>query len=242
MLLREDDRGVLAIGQPSHAWLSGQLARAWGNARFQRPALYEEVCLAADQHDIGWAMWDLEPARDPETGLPYSFMAMPLGEHLALWSAAPGRLLAQSRYAALLVSMHGSRLYRRRDLDSAAVRNFLEEQERFQERLKPGFDPGEVGVASDLIWTWDFLSLAICLGWAPRRAREVPTVDGPVDIEITARGARRVALRPWPFDRGVVAVRCEARRLTGRYGSDGELREALGRAPWETIEFELLSS
>ena len=28
---------VIAIGQASHAWISGQLARAWGNALFAKP-------------------------------------------------------------------------------------------------------------------------------------------------------------------------------------------------------------
>ena len=36
VLLRADDEGVVAIGQASHAWLSGQLARAWGGAAVGR--------------------------------------------------------------------------------------------------------------------------------------------------------------------------------------------------------------
>jgi hypothetical protein len=241
MLLRKANNGILAIGQPSHAWLSGQLARAWGNVLFQRPEPYEEVCLAADQHDVGWAMWDLEPTRDPETGLPYSFMELALEEHLGLWTGAPERLLAQSRLAALLVSMHGSRLYRRRKADTAAVHHYLGEQQRFQEQLKGGFDQAQVETASQLIWTWDFLSLAICLDWPPRTARGVPTVDGDIDMEITSAGERRVALRPWPFEADEVGVRCEARRLDGRYETDEALRAALSSASWETVEFELVS-
>ena len=38
MLLREDGEAVIAIPQPSHSWLSGQLARAWGNDRFAPPS------------------------------------------------------------------------------------------------------------------------------------------------------------------------------------------------------------
>ena len=137
---------MLAIGQASHAWISGQLARAWGNQRFPGPDPYEEVCLAAEQHDVGMALWDLEPARDPDTGLPYSFMEMPLLIHLELWSAAPRRLLTQSRLAAVLVSMHGWRLYRRRKLEellgdqAAAVRRYLDDQQRFRERLSARID------------------------------------------------------------------------------------------------------
>ena len=110
MLVRRDDRGALLIGQQSHAWISGQLARAWGNDRFGRVDPAEEVCLAAEQHDIGMADWDLAPARNPDTGLPRSFMEMPIAVHLELWTQGPRRLLRQSRYAALLASSRsGSR-------------------------------------------------------------------------------------------------------------------------------------
>ena len=77
MVIREDGDGWIAIGQPAHAWVSGQLARAWGNARFPTPAPHEEVCLAAEQHDIGMAAWDLEPTFNPATGLPHSFIELP---------------------------------------------------------------------------------------------------------------------------------------------------------------------
>ena len=66
MILRPDGDGLLAIGQASHAWLSGQLARAW----VPRPEPFEEVCLGALQHDVGMAEWDLDPQRHPDTGLP----------------------------------------------------------------------------------------------------------------------------------------------------------------------------
>ena len=70
MLLRDEGDGVIAIGQASHAWISGQLARAWGNDRFAAPEPREEVCLAAEQHDVGMAEWDLRPSLNPDTGRP----------------------------------------------------------------------------------------------------------------------------------------------------------------------------
>ena len=102
MLVREDGDAVLAIGQASHAWLSGQLARAWGGDAVVPLQPREEVCLAAEQHDVGMARWDLAPALNPDTGRPRSFMEMELAVHLRLWRAAPENLLTQSRYAALL--------------------------------------------------------------------------------------------------------------------------------------------
>lgn len=258
MLLREDRGGVLAIGQTSHAWISGQLARAWGNARFPRPQPRQEVCLAAEQHDIGMALWDLEPMANPTTGLPYSFMEMPLAEHLGLWSEAPRRLLTQSRYAALLVSMHGARLYARRDLDAleeneaGAVREYLAAQRRFQAELVDSLsaDPRTASSVqeatlsdnSQLLWTWDFLSLAICLDWAPRPTPKVPSSEGRLELALAPAGEeRRLWLEPWPFEGDRVGVRCEARRLPERFQTEEEMRAGLAAAPWERLEFELRS-
>ena len=261
MVLREDGGGVVAIGQASHAWLSGQLARAWGNDRFGAPSPWEEVCLAAEQHDAGMVDWDLEPELNPDTGLPRSFMQMPLAVHLEMWSGAHARLLPQSRYAALLVSMHGSALYARRDLsrmappDAEAVRAFLAGQQAVQDELLRGLraDPATAeGAAPEavrrnqrLIWAWDSFSLALCLGWPPFTIEDVPVGGGSEDLAALAlepAGERRVSVDPWPFAAaGPLAVRCEGRRLEGGCADPRELRAALAAAPWETLRFELAS-
>lgn len=258
MLLRTDDRGVLAIGQQSHAWISGQLARAWGNARFGLVEPYEEVCLGAEQHDIGMAAWDLAPTLNPDTGLPHSFIEMPLEVHLELWSAGPRRLLAQSRYAALLASMHGARLYEQRDLtkltpaQADAVHTFLGERREFQADLLASLraDPATAAAAaadriarnSQLLWIWDFLSLALCLSWAPCTAHVVPTADDPVELQLRqAEQPGRLALDLWPFASDRVALRCEGRRLSGHFETEPALIDALARAPWETLELELVA-
>jgi Protein of unknown function (DUF3891) len=257
MLLRSEAPSVLAIPQQSHAWISGQLARAWGNDRFPAPEPWEEVCLAAEQHDIGMACWDRDPAFNPETGLPYSFLEMPLEVHLGLWDAAPQRVMVQSRFAALLVSMHGARLYGRRNLEQLApeqadaVRSYLERQRAFQRDLTEALsnDPvsrpwvGDQALQrnSQLVWTWDFLSLAVCLDWAGRTARDVPTLRAAVDIEIEGGPrARTLALDPWPFRTRAICVRCDGWRLAGRLGSAGELAAALARPAGEVIQFEFL--
>jgi hypothetical protein len=94
---------------------------------------------------------------------------------------------------------------------------------------------------SQLVWTWDYLSLAICLDWAARTARDAPALDGGVDIKIE-RGPRprTLTLDPWPFRAGAVAVRCDARRLGRRLQSEQQLGVALARAGGEIAEFEFL--
>jgi Protein of unknown function (DUF3891) len=253
MVLREDADGVLAIGQPSHAWISGQLARAWGNSEFGELDPYEEVCLAAEQHDVGMAAWDLTPSRNPATGLPHAFTEMPLELHLELWRAGPRRLMTQSRYAALLASIHGRRLYEMRDLDALApedaraVREFLSEQSEFQHeltktlradsRMRDAAAPAQIARNSQLVWTWDFLSLAICLDWAPCTARDVPTADKDLTVDLSVRDA--LIFDPWPFRTPAVTVRCEGRRLAQRFDTDAALAAALAKAPWESVEFTL---
>lgn len=243
MVLRESGDDVLCIGQASHAWISGQLARFWGNDRFARPEPFADVCLGAEQHDVGMAEWDLRPRLNPDTGRPRSFMEMPLATHLELWSAAPRKALTQSPYAALLVSMHGAALYARRDTkepdpeDSAAVRRFLAEQERFQDDLlaSMGEAPERARVNQRLVWALDFLSLGLLLGWAPDTTM-APTRPGEPDAELTLEEG---TVRPWPFGPGEVRVHAHGRRLRGRHDSQEALDEALARAPWEVVAFSL---
>jgi Protein of unknown function (DUF3891) len=247
VVLRRDADGVLAIGQASHAWLSGQLARAWGNEQFGTLDPHEEVCLAAEQHDVGMAAWDLTPTFNSQTGLPHGFTEMPIETHMELWRAGPKRLLTQSRYAALLVSMHGMRLYEKRDLTSLPatqadeVAAFLAYSRDFQGQLMAslGASEAQVNRNSDLIWTWDFLSLALCLDWAPCQAGAVPTTDGPTELQLLEDGV----IDPWPFrTREAVTVKIEGRRLAGAYASEAELADALASARWETVAFELRSA
>jgi hypothetical protein len=246
MLLREDGDAVVAIGQASHAWLSGQLARAWGGPVAGAVEHREAACLAADQHDVGMAQWDLAPALNPRTGRPQSFLEMDLATHLALWSAAPQRLFTQSRLAALLVSLHGTKLYERRDLarlapgDADAVRAYLAGQRALQARLA-----AETGAATSALrrlqgqlFAWDWLSLALCLRWAPATLEGVPAAREDVGLTLAERGGR-ASLDPWPFAADEVAVRCEGRRLAERCATPAELHAALERAPRLELRFRL---
>ena len=230
MLVRPDG---IVIGQAAHAWVSGQLARAWAGEVPHRAA----VELAAEQHDVGMAAWDLAPALDPQTGWPVGFMGMELDTHLRLWSLAPQRLLTQSRIAALGVSLHGTRLYERRDLDrlepaqADAVRAYVAGQRALQARLgeECGVTPAEQRAMQELLFTWDWLSLALCLDWAPSERGDLRLdVDGTV--------------APWPFEQAAVRVVTEGRRLTGRATTEPELHALLERAPRVELTWTLTSA
>jgi hypothetical protein len=197
VLTRRDD---LIFGQPAHAWVSGQLARAWGNDAFPAPSPREPVCLAAEQHDVGWADADLAPLLGDD-GRPLSFMEYPRAEHVAIWRDAARRLLAQSRYAALLVSLHGTSLYQRVDPDAydaeiaAAIRDYVAGQHELQGLLAAGLDPGEVDRNRRLLLAWDRLSLALCHGDATT-LESVPAMRGDATIWVEPAGDAAPTLPP----------------------------------------------
>ena len=119
MLHREDPDGLIAIAQPVHAWVSGQMARGWGNQHFGEFAPFEDVCLAAEQHDIGFLEWERAPTLNPETGRPHDFLHMPKRLHFDLWSHSVEQITGFSRYAALLVSLHVAGLCHRHQGDES---------------------------------------------------------------------------------------------------------------------------
>jgi uncharacterized protein DUF3891 len=102
MILQDGDP-IVAISQPSHSWLSGQLARAWGNQQFHRFEPFEPICLAAEQHDVGFLQWEREPVLDPETGLPYNFDSLPEPMHFDLWAGGISQLRPVCWYSALIL-------------------------------------------------------------------------------------------------------------------------------------------
>jgi hypothetical protein len=218
MLVRPEDDGALVIGQLSHSWLSGQLARAWGNPLFIAPEPREQVVLGAQQHDIGWALFDLEPRLNADSGLPRGFIELSVEEHLAIWRDAPDHLVSQSLHAALVVSMHGSSL--------SELRARAAQSERTRRQM----------------WTWDGLSLALCLAWRPFTASSVPTSDGLIDVELRDLPGATMTLDPWPFAAERVEVHCEARRLPGRYEDEAAMRRAFAQAQPETLSFVLVPS
>ncbi len=254
MLIRRDDGGVLAIGQLSHSWVSGQLARAWGNARFGGVQPREDVALGAEQHDIGWALFDLEPRFNPQTGLPCSFLELTAGDHLRIWRDAPDHLLSQSLHAALVVSMHGSslselrlRLAPEEDAEELRAHIAQEQARQAQLRAKLGVSESDAERTRRLMWTWDGLSLALCNGWSPFTLKDVPTVDGVADLELRASDGSHApgepslfTVDPWPFAGERVELRCEARRLQPAYEDEAAMRGDMAAAEVLRLTFALL--
>jgi len=249
MLLRKEEGSVIAIPQPSHAWLSGQLARAFGNERFAAPAPKEDVCFAAEQHDIGWLTWEMRPKLDSETGLPQEFFRLPPNTHIAIWREGVRRAHVIGRYLALLVSLHADTIYGRHfDFEKArpetakAVRAFLEGQRRFQERMAASLredpqtrrhaSPENIGCNRLVIAALDKMSIEICWGLKTKATiPEVPMASGEsIELCLWPGAGETLVLDPWPFGTERVTVRAEGKRLRGRFSTQQELQRALGKA------------
>lgn len=245
VLVRPDGNGALVIGQLSHSWLAGQLARQWGNTRFGSVEPREETVLGAQQHDIGWARFDLRPLLNRETGLPRSFRELTIEEHLAIWRDAPDLLMSQSAYAALLVSLHGlslSSLRSREAPDCAqALQSHMEDERARQARLCRELnvtDPQKERVRRQ-VWAWDGISLALCSEWRPFSVTDVPTANGAITIELRDCPDGTATIDPWPFKSERIEVQCEARRLEHGYEDETRMRKALTQASPITLEFVL---
>jgi hypothetical protein len=233
MLFRTQPSGVLAISQLTHAWISGQILRAW------QEQLVEPLLLAAEQHDIGWMDWETAPSFDPQTGRPHLFRDIGAAVHAPMWTRGVERALsAWGAHVALLVSRHGGVIYRRytdrhriAEADAVAAQRFLQTQapiEAVWEQML-GLEAAAVKRETMLLALVDTLSLALC-----------GELKAPMNLEAPGRNGNLVHLRlverrnqpfdfilsPWPFRVDVVTVEGEARPLPteGRLSDEASLR------------------
>ncbi|MBP0445409.1 DUF3891 family protein [Roseomonas sp. SSH11] len=248
MILRPPEDGTrLLIPQPSHALLSGQMMAAWGAPGFARPDPAPEVILAAGQHDIAWLSWETAPTLDPETGLPHAFTSLGAAVHAPMWArGVETARAAWGLWPALLISLHGSRIYtqymdpeRLPHEDQAAIHRNAAKEEALQAdwTARLGAAPDQVARNSALIAATDALSLALCFA-DPSKAGEAPMEDGSTcRMNLVRQDTCRWSLDPWPFREGMLTLRCEAIRLPpGTRWTDQEaMRRDLREAQWGTL-------
>lgn len=233
---------VLAISQPEHALVSGQILGAWGRT------LDERVVLAAGQHDVAWLDWEVAPTFDPETGRPREFRSIGVAEHAPMWECGVDRALAAwGRRVALLVSRHGSTIYRRFNdrhrsaagpgliADERAVADYLARHQRRQDAwtAELGLEQAEVAHDADLIAFADTLSLILC-GALPVSA-PLDIAYHPITLSVDADGS--FGLDPWPFSASTLSFEIEARPLpeAGRFSDADTMRDWLAHAARTTL-------
>lgn len=247
MLFRDlPDGSFLAVSQPMHALVSGQMARAWGAPGFARPEPFEEVAVAAAQHDVAWMGWEAAPTLDRATGRPHLFRAVGARHHAPMWEA--GVRLAASAWGplvGLLVSRHGGLIYGRYTdrhrldaADGAAVEAYLRNQAPVERELaeRAGIGAAAVEAASAIVAATDALSLAACGGIATTGGiGAVALAEGGTARLELEEGEGVLAVRPWPFAVEEVRLQWRARRFAPgvRWEDEDAMRAALRAAPVE---------
>ncbi len=210
MIIRDSERGLTLIRQTEHARLCAVIARAWGNDRFQAPEPRAPMIQAAAEHDNGWQEWEDTPQLNPETRQPYSYIDIPVDQHLEIYRRGIARAVSRDPYAGLIVSLHGSLLYSRFRKGQPGAAQFLAQQEQLRDRLIRELtdDPSRRSytrqprllVNRDMLFGWDVLSLFVSHGAAWRSTFVCPTDYEGNQAEVKVRGGgERWRLNPFPF-------------------------------------------
>jgi hypothetical protein len=233
MLFRRQDSGVLAISQLTHAWISGQIMRAWSES------LAEPLLLAAEQHDIGWIDWETAPTFNAATGRPHLFREVDASSHAPMWTRGVERAFAAwGAHVALLISRHGDVIYRRyadrhrmAESDAKAAQNYLDVQAPIESAWSRalGLEARALDKETALVAFADALSLALCGDLKTPLDLEAPDRNGEaVVMRLAERPGRPYdfVLSPWPFRMNALAVEGEARSLpqSGRFTDEAAMR------------------
>lgn len=245
MIVRDTGEAWQLVLQTDHADLSDAFASAWAD----RGPRHDSVVTAARRHDDGWAVWERSPLVD-ETSSPVGFLDVHVPAHLAFYRAGIAAITGEDPYAGLLVSMHGSGIYRQRygtdtglSLSRAAevqplVDAFVEEQESSHPARAAA-----VGVDDELRWAdyhrlqWlDRFSLAFCL-------RDWDRGDAPGfdlgEFRFEPLGPWRARVAPYPFLEQSARFALALRRLPKRAWTQEAFRhEFFGTQP-AVVEIEI---
>ena len=232
MLFNDTLTPALAISQPAHAWLSGQLMQAWAET------LSPAVLLAAEQHDIGWLDWETAPSFDPATGRPHLFRHVGPAKHAPMWARGVERALgAWGSQVALLVSRHGSVIYTRftdrsalAAADAAGAAHYIATQKVLQDGWAGalGLDAAALAYQTGFVALSDTMSLALCGELRTPLTLEVPVLGGGTrGIRLDRDAAGVFLLDPWPFAAAALTLELEARPLpeAGRFADEASMRE-----------------
>jgi hypothetical protein len=204
MIVRDRGGDWQVVLQTDHADLSGGFARAWAD----RGGRHDSLTLATDRHDDGWAVWERAPRIDPDSGKPVDFLEVHVPSHIAFYRACIVAVTEQDPYAGLMISMHGTGIYRQRygrdpglprswapDVEKL-VDAFVAEQEAEQEERVAA-----LRVVDDERWSdyerlqiYDRLSLYFCM--RDLEAGEAGEVQG---FQLEPIGPWHVRMAPFAF-------------------------------------------
>jgi hypothetical protein len=169
-----------------------------------------------------------------ETGLPHSFLDLPLFLRLEVWDRGTARFAESDPYAALLTTEHALSLYRVNAGQSGWGELLARLGERREELLsRCGIDADGLAADYRFVDLGDRLSLAVCNGWSGRfESRGITGELREGDL----------ALGPFPLA-GTTSFKVPCRWIDARrYHGDADLAGALGGARWSAFPVRVVPS
>ena len=263
------DRPHRVIMMHDHSALSGQFARAFGNAQFQSPIPLDLVIHIIANHDAGWMAFDRDPATDPNTGLPYTVFGTPARYILPTSKGSPDFNQRHHPYCGLLSSMHTWGIYNGRyGLTSAGRLNRicsddrpavdamlageLERQATLKAKLGASTETADWVEESRLFQNYKLLQFCDLLAiyyntiHAEERSEQafmhVPiSRDRDVTVTICPKSSGIYALSPFPFAADGAEFAFAGRSVfPGQHDREGGWARVLTSAPTEWETFRLV--
>ena len=253
MIRRDVEGGYILITQDDHAALSYEIMERWGNKDFETPTPRDEILLAIKIHDAGWREWDAEPKIEPESGHPANFMEMSTKDQSEIWERcykAPGR---EHSLAGTIIALHFAKFNQStldKDPDDKYALSFKRCTDKiFKDNLGIKLDsytlddvPSDIKVNLKLLQIGDIISLTLCHGW-----KSIEINDAPLDyvgsietMKIESEDGFKYTVDPYPFSEPLLNFTILCRRLVrDSFSDDSEYREALEKAEWQKLYFEL---
>jgi hypothetical protein len=250
--------GFLLIPQSAHAWVSGQLARAWGGGATGAPQPLEAVVLATTLHDLGWLAMDTQPLLN-DNGQPLNFLEPGIDMVEAMYLQAVDKVVAVDPYAGLLVNRHMQLIFEgrvQRGTDApertAPTRAHLRLQHgqlvaeiNTHPVYKAHLSPATLRHNYRILRTCDLLSLFLCGALSPRTIPDVPTIYCAAMTTVTPERSNSNTLR---VPMALFAQQEQTFHITARYipqtnyDSQAAYATAFGAAEKITLTKTLISA
>jgi len=233
------------VFQPSHALLAKDILQHIDATHLGDITYLNELEVAVELHDIGWAGWEQKPTINGLTGFPYDFTGIPVLDHLSIWENCSRTVCTLNLFAGLLVSMHTTYLADRHDAtndtqkEKVAFKRFIENENHFQKQLfdtlsshikYQGVDSASLEAMRSWIGFCDYLSLLLCMqGFHNQLITDVPDALDMKQVSITQVRdyENRYVVEPWIFDNDDLTLICDSVILDGPFDASEEL--TLGR-------------
>ena len=230
MIVNPTEHGWEIIFQRAHALLAAQIALQWRRKEHLEP--WTDLVAAIADHDDGQRDWEGENHLT-EQGAPMDFSYQ--GPDLVQAKRVVSNARYRSRWIAYLTSKHTSTLYESWRGRSKDIDTFLDEQEKYQQKLVEDLESSTKEAESRyrLMFFCDALSLILCKGEVPANGRKLEVAELPDQQKAAVfyLDKARLSIQPWPFEHTQFSLGAEVYHMNQlAFKNDGELYEAFDHA------------